>query len=49
MPEARPETRVPVNLKVRVWGMGADGHTFFQNASACNISNRGALLSGSTN
>jgi len=46
MPEARPETRVHVNLKVRVWGMGADGHTFFQNASACNISNRGALLSG---
>src|SRR5713226_1862428 len=46
MTESRPETRVPVNLKVRIWGMDAGGHTFFQHVSACNISSKGALLSG---
>jgi hypothetical protein len=24
----RPEERVPVDLDMRVWGMGADGHAF---------------------
>ena len=42
----RPEPRVRVDLLVRVWGMGADGHTFFQNAHADNISSAGAQLSG---
>jgi hypothetical protein len=42
----RPEPRVRVDLLVRVWGMGADGHTFFQNARADNISSGGAQLSG---
>jgi len=46
MTESRPETRVPVNLKVRIWGMDAGGHTFFQHVSACNISSKGAQLSG---
>ncbi len=31
---------------VRVWGMGADGRPFFQNARADNISSGGALLTG---
>lgn len=43
---SRPEPRVQIDLHVRVWGMGADGHPFFQNAHARNISNHGALLSG---
>jgi len=42
----RPEPRVPVNLLVRVWGMGADGRPFFQNAHAGDISTQGAKLSG---
>jgi hypothetical protein len=40
------EPGVDVDLLVRVWGMGADGHPFFQNAHARNISNHGATLSG---
>ena len=40
------EPDVDVDLFVRVWGMGADGHPFFQNAYARNISNHGATLSG---
>jgi hypothetical protein len=43
---SRPEPRLQANLRVRVWGMGADGHPFFQGAQAHNISNHGALLSG---
>lgn len=42
----RPEPRVRVDLIVRVWGMGADGRTFFQNCHAENISSQGAQLSG---
>ncbi|MBZ5600008.1 MAG: PilZ domain-containing protein [Acidobacteriia bacterium] len=44
--QERPEPRVRVDLLVRVWGMGADGHTFFQNAHADNISSGGVQLSG---
>ncbi|MBZ5722532.1 MAG: PilZ domain-containing protein [Acidobacteriia bacterium] len=44
--ESRPETRVRADILVRVWGMGADGHPFFQNARADNISSGGALLTG---
>jgi len=40
----RPEERVPVNLDMRVWGMGADGRAFSQRARAHNISGGGALL-----
>jgi PilZ domain len=40
----RPEERVPVDLDMRVWGMGADGHAFSQHARAHNISAGGALL-----
>lgn len=42
----RPEPRLKTDLVVRVWGMGKDGHPFFQNAQARNISSEGALLSG---
>ena len=44
--ENKPEPRVEVDLLIRVWGMNADGRPFFQNATACNISNHGAKLSG---
>jgi hypothetical protein len=40
----RPEQRVPVDLDMRVWGMGADGRAFSQHARAHNISGGGALL-----
>ena len=40
----RPEERVPVDLDMRVWGMGADGSAFSQHARAHNISAGGALL-----
>lgn len=39
-----PEERVPVDLDMRVWGMGADGRAFSQHARAHNISAGGALL-----
>jgi PilZ domain len=42
----QPEPRVDVDLLVRVFGMGADGRPFLQNAHAHNISNHGAKLSG---
>jgi hypothetical protein len=42
----RPEERVPVDVDMRVWGMGADGRAFSQHARAHNISARGALLYG---
>lgn len=42
----RPEPRIKADLAVRVWGMGKDGHPFFQSAAARNISSEGALLSG---
>ncbi|SRR6266567_5776231 len=42
----RPERRVPVDLDMRAWGMGADGRAFSQHARAQNISAEGALLCG---
>ena len=42
----RPETRVEAQIVVRVWGMDADGHPFFQNVNAGKISSEGAQLSG---
>ena len=46
MTEQRPEPRIAAELPVRVFGMGADDHPFFQQAQATNISKEGALLSG---
>ena len=46
MTEQRPEPRIAADLPVRVFGMGADDHPFFQHAKASNISKDGALLSG---
>ena len=44
-PPMPPPPRIPVDLDLRVWGMGADGHPFSQHARARNISQGGALLS----
>ena len=38
--------RATLDLKVKVWGMGASGQPFFQNAVAQNISNTGACIYG---
>lgn len=38
--------RATLELKVKVWGMGANGQPFFQNAMAQNISATGACLYG---
>jgi len=38
--------RATLDLKVRVWGMGASGQPFFQNAIAQNISATGACIYG---
>jgi len=38
--------RATMDLKVRVWGMGANNQPFFQNAVAQNISATGACLYG---
>lgn len=46
MLQARPEPRIPVDLDLRVWGMGADGRAFSQHARAHNVSASGALLCG---
>jgi hypothetical protein len=38
--------RATLELKVKVWGMGANGQPFFQNAMAQNVSLTGACLYG---
>src|SRR3954466_14573412 len=38
--------RATLELKVKVWGMGANGQPFFQNAMAQNVSATGACLYG---
>lgn len=38
--------RATLDLKVKVWGMGANGQPFFQNANAQNISSTGACIYG---
>ena len=38
--------RTTLDLKVRVWGMGANNQTFFQQAIAQNISATGACIFG---
>lgn len=45
MAPAQPDTRVPVDLDLRVWGMAADGRVFSQHARALNVSKGGAMLS----
>jgi PilZ domain-containing protein len=40
------EPRLDVELAIRVFGMGADGRPFLQNAQARNISHHGAKFSG---
>jgi len=44
--ERRRERRLVTNLLLRAWGMGSDGHTFFQDVQAHNISSRGAKIWG---
>ena len=41
-----PAPRSTLDLTVRVWGMGADDHPFFQNATAQNVSATGACIYG---
>jgi len=38
--------RTALDLRVKVWGMGADEQPFFQNATAQNISSTGASIYG---
>lgn len=38
--------RMALDLRVKVWGMGASGQPFFQNASVQNISATGACIYG---
>lgn len=38
--------RTTLDLRVRVWGMGANGQAFFQNATAQNVSSTGACIFG---
>ena len=38
--------RATLDLKVRVWGMGANNQPFFQNAMAQNVSATGACIYG---
>ena len=38
--------RAILDVKVRVWGMGANGQPFFQNADAQNVSATGACIYG---
>jgi hypothetical protein len=44
--DQRQETRREAALIVRIWGMDSDGHAFFQNVKADNVTTEGASLSG---
>jgi hypothetical protein len=46
MPAQGSAPRATLDLKVRVWGMGANNQPFFQNATAQNISATGACIFG---
>ncbi len=46
MPAQGSAPRATMDLKVRVWGMGANDQPFFQNATAQNISTTGACIYG---
>src|ERR1035441_1084250 len=39
-------SRATLDLRVRVWGMGADNQPFHQNANAQNVSINGACICG---
>jgi PilZ domain len=41
-----PAPRASLDLRVRVWGMGANDQAFFQNATAQNVSATGACIHG---
>src|SRR5271166_5692930 len=41
-----PAPRATLDLKVRVWGMGANNQPFFQSAVAQNVSATGACIFG---
>ena len=46
MPAQGIAPRATLDLKVRVWGMGANNQPFFQNALAQNVSSTGACIYG---
>ncbi len=46
MPAQGSAPRATLDLRVRVWGMGANDQPFFQNAVAQNISSTGACIYG---
>jgi len=46
MPAQGTAPRATLDLKVRVWGMGANNQPFFQNAMAQNVSATGACIYG---
>src|ERR1700694_3845118 len=46
MSASAPAPRSTLDLTVRVWGMGAGDHPFFQNATAQNVSATGACIYG---
>jgi hypothetical protein len=43
---AAPASRATLDLRIRVWGMGANDQPFFQNAVAQNVSATGACIYG---
>jgi hypothetical protein len=46
MPAAGAAPRATLDLRLRVWGMGADNQPFHQNANAQNVSLTGACIVG---
>jgi hypothetical protein len=46
MPAAAAAPRATLDLRLRVWGMGADNQPFHQNANAQNVSVTGACIIG---
>ena len=44
--ENKPESGVAAAIIVRIWGMSSDGHPFFQNVRAANLTSDGASLLG---
>lgn len=46
MPAAGAAPRATLDLRLRVWGMGADNQPFHQNANAQNVSVTGACICG---
>jgi hypothetical protein len=46
MSAAGAAPRATLDLRVRVWGMGADNQPFHQNATAQNVSRTGACING---